>query len=123
MTEQTELKPPPEHAHLRWHWIEHTAMGSEEKIWPEAWTETHWLGRVLQKTTPELAYLLGWRYHGPCSQAAIIPDPTNEAMMECVMNALRSENVESSDPVMIRKAVRMYARRVLTALAKMEART
>lgn len=113
MTDQTDLKPHPEHAHLRWHWIEHTAMESEEKIWPEAWMETHWLGRVLQKTTPELAYLLGWRYHGPCDPAAVTIDAGNDRQLAAVRREIESVCSDGNSDVS------RVAKNILTALANL----
>lgn len=117
MTDQTELKPPPKYAHLPYHWI----CSPHKKFIVYEWENNGqwWTRTGDEQDFSTTSFIEGWQYHGPCSPAAIIPDPTNEAMVECVMNVLRSENAESSDPVMIRKVIRLYARRVLIALASL----
>ncbi len=112
----TALRPPPEHAHLRWHWIEHCAWAAEDTIWPEFWSGQNWGGaHGHHAITPELATIFFWRYRGPCNAAAIVPDPTEEAQRLVVWGALTG-NAEIAESAVVRET---QVTAVLTALASM----
>lgn len=63
------LRPPPEYAHLRWHWIK---QASGELI-VMAWTISNKWADHVGFLSPEAAWGQLWRYHGPCTPTAIVP--------------------------------------------------
>lgn len=78
MTDTPALRPPEKWKHLRWHWL---IRDDEYRPWKcvnSYWSNGHEGARIW----PGLPN--GWRYHGPCDPAAIMPDPKDEAMVKIV---------------------------------------
>lgn len=97
MSDTPALRPPPEHAHLRWHWI--IIDGAEPE--PAIYSHGFWFPpRTGSPPVAEEAWRRGWRYHGPCDPAVIVPDPTDAAMVEVVARAICAE--DDLDPDMIK---------------------
>lgn len=62
------LVPPPEHAHLRWHWLKD---GISDPV-PFQWINSYWeMGGA--RIWPGMAG--NWRYHSPCDPNAVTLDP------------------------------------------------
>lgn len=87
--ESAGLVPPPEHAHLRWHWLIAPACGFEpEQLTPARWfTENSAVAPLHWKVTHHLPCFhkslsnYGWRYHGPCDPSAITLNPDDPAQI------------------------------------------
>lgn len=89
------VRPPPEHAHLRWHWL----VGQNGLPLIAQWEPTTLTGgwRTFGGWSGAIAmWGNGIRYHGPCDPAAIVPDPENAEMVECVARALCTANSRGS---------------------------
>ena len=74
-----ELRPPPEYAHLRWHWI------CSERKYYEVW---EWYERGKWAVPGLLAlqlpsWAIGWSYHAPC-----VPLIADDATVERVARAI-----------------------------------
>jgi hypothetical protein len=123
MRSMNELKPPLEHAHLRWHWLR---RDGEDRPWE--WVNSYWSdGHEGSRIWPGMPG--GWTYSHPCDPAAIIVDAGNEAMLRAITDAVHDaafpiEESGSRDILGLGDAAReKIARSVLTALAKLGART
>lgn len=120
------LRPPPEYADLRWHWIK---QASGELI-VMAWTISNKWADHVGFLSPETAWGQLWRYHGPCIPTAIVPDSADEAMVEVVCRATREAEFgegawdrliarESKPSTKMLAECRRHARAVLDALRAM----
>lgn len=118
------LRPPEKWRHLKWHWvIPHNNYDAAQSSdipcvveWhsdpdPEWARQDRWLMRSGSMEAEGAAYL-GWRYHGPCDPAAIVPDPDNERQRDAVADAMKQACFASSWDE--------QARAVLTALRDMK---
>ncbi len=121
MPDDPALKPPPEHAHLRWHWLR-----GNNHLEPVEWLTLvgRWhLGGVSKSCAPE--EMTAWRYHGPCDPAATVIDPNDPELVECVARALASDvfDIGDTDAVLANIVTAQWpnyadtARITLTALA------
>lgn len=75
------LRPPPEFAHLRWHFV---ATDRYPEGQPLRWVYGYWADGPLIAIPPEEASTLGWRYIAP---AVPLPE-ADDAMVEAVARAM-----------------------------------
>lgn len=86
------LRPPEEWDKLRFHWL---AAGDHKCV--AQWGRGHWIMPDTTHAYPESELLvIGWRYHGPCDPAAIVPDPDNERQRDAVADAMKQTRFASS---------------------------
>ena len=115
--EPTTLGPPPEFAHLRWHWIEHAAWGDGGiRVWPREWTPQRlcWSANSTN-LSPEEAIIFGWRYHGPCDPDAAARIATLTSALIASAEALEPFSVASNTSV-VQDALKAPAMLTLTGL-------
>jgi hypothetical protein len=117
MMSDPALRPPAEHAHLQYHWLRDmrlTASDGLPFLEPMLWHNDLWWR--IGGSNPLNGHH-HWRYHGPCSPAAIIIDPNDDQQIAAVRYEIESVCSDgNSDEVRVAKAV-------LTVLAKMGAGT
>lgn len=79
-----DLRPPPESAHLRWHWIA-TPSGDEPWGWLGVWWPP---GSGLSASRDQMLHC---RYLRPCDPAALTINPEDAGQVERVARAWRRE--------------------------------
>lgn len=97
----SELKPPEQWAHLRWHFL----TDAHNKIDLCEWvrdvvdaSDDTWLKFGDEREfSPAGLYVSGWRYDKPCDPAAITIDAGDEAQVEAVARALHVDDFDGSD--------------------------
>ena len=117
------LRPPPEHAHLRWHWLiphdDHYSTSSRDAPEVFEWvpfdpghrSELDYWKTPKGTIRPKEAALRGWRYHGPCDPAAVTLNPDDPAQVEAVFMALRKSLKERNLYVSAKAAIEVLMRR------------
>ena len=116
----SELKPPEEHAHLRWHWLRRERGLLSAAVCPFEWRDDQWHFGY-SSFRPDYMANNEWAYSHPCHPAAITVDAGNEAQREVIADAVY-EALGGLDEFHREDCIRI-ARVALTALAKLGAGT
>jgi len=92
------LRLPPEHAHLRWHWLTGKTGAPFVAQWEASTIASGW--RTFAGWSGAKAMAGGGiRYHGPCDPAAVVVDARNEAQRKVIARILaRSEGLHNTVP-------------------------
>lgn len=97
--EPTELRPPEEFAHLRWHWVRCMAS-ADTSLMPVLWQAHDNCWAVFgdgERIPTKLAALFGWRYHAPCDPDAVTLSVDNAVQGEAAARAICLESEGSED--------------------------
>jgi hypothetical protein len=79
----TELRPPPEYAHLEYHWLKFKLAPEHHAVWHWNARTEQWLGAAWDNHQPPSYVGRSLTYHSPC-----IPLVADDATVERVAGAI-----------------------------------